>query len=47
MKSYEDYSNEFTATGQLFEFKEITNSSGIAYKEFVNSPKNLKDYFEL
>ena len=47
MKSYEDYSNEFTATGQLFEFKEITNSSGIAYKEFVNAPKNLKDYFEL
>ena len=23
MKSYEDYLNEFTATGQLFEFKEI------------------------
>ena len=47
MKSYQDYLIEFTASGQLFEFDEITNSCGITFKEFVNAPKNLKDYFEL
>ena len=46
-KEIHDYVNDFTATGQLFEFAEITNSDGITYREFVNAPKNLKDYFEL
>lgn len=46
-KEIHDYVNDFTATGQLFEFAERTNSDGITYREFVNAPKNLKDYFEL
>ena len=45
-KEIYDYVNDFTATGQLFEFAERTNSDGITYREFVNAPKNLKDYFE-
>jgi long-chain acyl-CoA synthetase len=46
-KDYYQYVKDFTATGQLFEYTEITNSAGITYKEFINAPKTLKDYFEL
>ena len=45
-KDYYQYVKDFTATGQLFEYTEITNSAGITYKEFINAPKTL-DYFEL
>ena len=46
LKEIHDYVSDFTATGQLFEFAERTNSNGVTYREFVNAPQNLKDYFE-
>ena len=45
LKEIHDYVSDFTATGQLFEFTERTNSNGVTYREFVNAPQNLKDYF--
>ena len=46
LKEIHDYVSDFTATGQLFEFTERSNSNGVTYREFVNAPQNLKDYFE-
>jgi len=45
-KEIHDYVSDFTATGQLFEFTERTNSNGVTYREFVNAPQYLNGCFE-
>ena len=35
-----------TAPDQTFAFKEVEHSSGVTYREFVNTPKTLANFFE-
>ena len=43
---YNQVLNALTAPDQIFAFKEILHPSGIAYREFINTPKTLEKYFE-
>ena len=45
-KTSQEVVDESTAQGQLFETKELLHSNGNTYKEFINTPKTLKDYYQ-
>ena len=45
-KTFQEVVDESTAQGQLFETKELLHSNGNTYKEFINTPKTLKDYYQ-
>ena len=45
-KTFQEVIDESTAEGQLFETKELLHSNGNTYKEFVNAPKTLRDYYQ-
>ena len=43
---YNEVLVNLTAPDQTFAFKEVEHSSGVTYREFVNTPKTLANFFE-
>ena len=43
---YNEVFANLTAEDQIFAFEEVTNSAGITYREFKNTPKTLAGFFE-
>ena len=43
---YNEVLANLTAPDQTFAFKEVEHSSGVTYREFVNTPKTLANFFE-
>lgn len=43
---YNEVLANLTAPDQIFAFEEVQNSSGVTYREFINTPKNLADFFK-
>ena len=43
---YNEVFANLTAEDQIFAFEEVTNSAGITYREFKNTPKTLGGFFE-
>ena len=43
---YNEVLANLTAPNQTFAFKEVEHSSGVTYREFVNTPKTLANFFE-
>ena len=43
---YNEVFANLTAQDQIFAYEEVTNSSGITYREFKNTPKTLAGFFE-
>ena len=43
---YNEVLANLTAKDQIYAFEEVTHSSGITYREFMNTPKTLANFFE-
>ena len=43
-EKYTEILNSLTAPDQIFAFEEIQLTSGITYREFVNTPKTLSEF---
>ena len=43
---YNEVLANLTAPNQTFAFKDVEHSSGVTYREFVNTPKTLENFFE-
>ena len=43
---YNEVLANLTAEDQIFAFEEVTNSAGITYREFKNTPKTLAGFYE-
>lgn len=46
-EQYQLILKKLTSKGQPFEYKEVTNTKGIKYREYVHFPETLKGFFEL
>ena len=43
---YQEILDQHTAPGQMFETKEVTNESGVTFKEYINLPDSLRGYLD-
>ena len=45
-EKYTEILNSLTAPDQIFEFQEKKHTTGITYREFVNTPKTLSEFYD-
>ena len=45
-EKYTEILNSLTAPDQIFAFQEKKHASGITYREFVNTPKTLSEFYD-
>lgn len=45
-EKYTEILNSLTAPDQIFAFQEKKHTSGITYREFVNTPKTLLEFYD-